>query len=524
MAVKSYQINVKDFGAKGDGVTDDSAAFKSALAYIINSVVTNPGAAAVGDSNKRGRIKLIIPEGCFVINSPEALMPSSYTTRTLGLTIEGYGSAVSQILYKNTVASKYLLYNNDAWLYLNIKGIEFISDNINNNFMYSLSNGGAQGYIFDNCLWSGSWNHVIRLEGSNTNSEMSWNNCRWTGTINKGVYVPPSNSSDQFLNYNFYACNFEVSSGDFLHFEKGGSINVWGGSFIHIGTGTGTFFKLLGNTHAYGTQRFICIGGRFEHRSSNSKLVECEWNDGAVSFINCDTSTQAFAVSSYNNSKFTSTNSKMPVIKFDNCSLMGKHEYSYAVSSWAHPHNVIYENCEFSQANTAAEFITYTNVPGFNWGGTPTIQFRNCRSQNNTNITAYFDCTLGIEDASRGTLQTRIASIRTPSGEFPISGAAEDFWLPMNSVITRIRLYRKPGMGASTATAWKYDIKTSETTPTILATVGGNGVSQLKDGFSDQFETFFVCNADDKRHLILQSNSSVDHSTDQVMCLIEYIN
>lgn len=512
-------MNVKYYGAKGDGVTDDSDAFIKCLAAIENAIVANPAQKVVGDANRRGRMIMEVPEGCYVITKPEALMRSSYTMRTVGFEIKGSSRGITQIYYKNTAVNRYLLYNNDAWLHVTFRDIEFTSNNSNNNFMRSTSSGGSQNYTFERCTWDGSWNYVLHLTGLDNNSEISWYHCNYYGTIKKGVYVPAVNGSDQFLNYNFFACNFEVGEGDFLHFEKGGNISVWGGSMIHSGANGGTFFRLYGNAHSYGVQRFLCIGTRFELRNVNSNLIDCVWNEGAVSFINCDMSSSTYLVPATNiNSSFTSSNQKMPSIKFDNCMLMGKHEYIYNVNSWNFPHNVTYQNCEFTQAMSAADFIKFTGI-STNVGGQPVIKFNNCRSLNANAANLFFDSDLGFKSSNRTQLTRKVVSIKDPSGNFPRAGGAETFNLPLGAVVLSIRLLSLAGSVTSRAPA-DYKVQTTESTPTVLASVIS---TPARNGFNLNKDVFFVCDTAQKSQLKLIAGAAVDQFNGNAYCLIEYI-
>jgi hypothetical protein len=514
-------MDVKFFGAKGDGVTDDSDAFIRAIAALEAAVVVNPAQAALaGDSNRRGRMTLIIPEGCYVITKPEALMRGSYSTRTVGFTVLGAGRSLTQIYYKNSQVNRYLLSNNDAWLSVIFSNIEFTSNNVNNNFMLSNSRGGAQNYLFEKCSWNGSWNYLFHLIGTNNNSEMTWFHCNFNQLIKKVIYVPTTNGSDQFVNYNFLACNYEVSEGDYLHFEKGGNINIWGGSVIHFGANAGTFFRLYGNSHNYGTQRFQCSGVRFEHRNTNSKLIDCKWNDGAVSFIGCDMSTSAFMVpATAVNSTFTSANQKMPSIKFDNCMLMGKHEYIYNVNSWNFPHNVIYENCEFVQVLNAVDFIKYTSISG-NIGGQPQIKFSNCRGQNANATTVFFDTDLGGKNVNRAQLTKKVISIKDANGNLPRAGGSETFLLPPGALILNVK-FLSPAGAVSSGAAADYRVQTSEPTPTVIASVN---VTPARNGFNVSRDVLFQCNTEQRRQLKLVAGANVDQLNNNAYCLIEYVS
>lgn len=515
--------NIRDFGADPTGRKDSTEAFVRALKWVESSATSNPAASAVGDANRRGRAKLYLPEGSYYIAKPEALMRRSYTARTLGLVIQGAGRGLTQIVYGNDSPHQYLLYNDDAWLFVTIADIEFISANPVNNFMYSYSEGGAQNYTFERCLWTGAWNEIFRLEGTNTNSEMTWYHCGISGRVGKAVYVPAAGGSDQFLNYNFFACQFEVSEGDYLVFEKGGNINVWGGSLIHRDKSAGgTFFKLLNGSHSGGVQRFLCIGARFEHRSPDSKLIECEWNDGTVSFISCDMSSQAFRLQPAVNAVFRSKNEKMPNIKFQECALMGQHAYSFLNTSWKFPHNVVYENCEFAQGMTAADFIIYLNEDGTNRqnvGGQPLVVFRHCRSLAGTDETAFFDSDQGYRRNNRAQLTKKLISIKGPNGAFPAKGGAETFRLPPGAIVLGVNFLCRTGAFAGTGSV-DYWIETSEAVPTRIASVRAASPIQ---GFNQRVDTFFECDTDARSRLKLRAGADVAEPNPAALCLLEYI-
>ncbi len=515
--------NVKDFGADPTGRKDSSDAFIRAIQWAENAAAANPAASEVDDDNRRGRARLYLPEGSYLIAKPEALMRKSYKARTLGLTIQGAGRGVTQIVYRNKAKGQYLLYNDDAWMFLGISDIEFVSASADNNFMFSYSEGGAQNYTFERCLWTGTWNEIFHLEGTNTNSEMTWYHCGFTGHVNKAVYVPGKEGSDQFLNYNFFACQFEVSQGDYLVFERGGNINVWGGSLIHRDdTRGGTFFRLLNGSHSGGVQRFLCIGARFEHRNANSRLIECEWNDGTISFISCDMSSQAYRLKPGVNAVFRSVNQKMPSIKFQECALMGQHAYQYLNSSWKSPHNVVYEGCEFAQGEAAEDFIVYRDDDASNHGnagGQPLVVFRNCRSIGATNETAFFDTDYGFRRNNRAQLTKKLISIKGATGMFPARGGEEVFRLPSGSIILNVKFMCSVGAftGSGSVDYW---LETSESVPTRIASIQAFSAVQ---GFRQSTDTFFECDSEARCRLKLRAGMGVNDPNPAAHCLIEYI-
>lgn len=516
-----WSFNPKNYGAVGNGTTNDSAAFVAMYAAVIARVVNNQNAGVIGDTNRRGRVIIDIPPGNYRISSPEALIPSTYTTRTLGLTIRGEAAGVTQITYDNATAGKYLVYNNDAWLFLRMENIEFTSTNVNNNFMLSYSTGGAQNYRFSDCMWNGLWNRIFDLQGNNNNSEFAWYTCNFNGTV-KTVLFTDENGSDQFLNYNFYACNYEVSEGSFIDMQTGGNIALYGGSFIHYGENAGTFFKLYGESHAYGVQRFLCVGVRFEHRNTNSILIDTEWPFGSIQFINCDNSGSIHFVPSYVNAIFYADNASGAAVKFDGCVLMGQHQYWYGNDAWKHPNIATYDNCELMQESTAETFVNY-RTSGGNDGAKPVVRFRACRFVGGTELDGLVDKSVGALASNRGELSLRYVSIKTAQGRLPSANGTETFILPPGAIIVGAYLYWRNGASTSGSTTWNFTLRTSETTPTVIVTAASTGTTLLRDGFNVENERFFVCDTLQKRTLVLAANTGVDQNTPDAHCIVKFL-
>ena len=87
----SLLISVKQFGAVGDGVTDDTAAFVAARNAWKAAIRTNP--APSSDGNKLGGYPAIcVPPGSYLIKTAGAMLDSSFTTRTVGMKWMGTGA------------------------------------------------------------------------------------------------------------------------------------------------------------------------------------------------------------------------------------------------------------------------------------------------------------------------------------------------------------------------------------------------------------------------------------------------
>jgi|GEM_PF-1059301 len=514
-------LNVVDYGADPTGAKDSSDAFRRAMRDIARAVRANPAAAAVGDANRRGRARLYVPEGCYVVAEPESLLSRDAAGRALGLVIQGAGRGLTQIYYRNSRPGRYLMYNRDSWMGMTVADIEFVSDQPVNNFLYSYSEGGAQNATFERCMWTGKWNDVFRLEGTNNNSEMTWYHCNFNGSFRTGVYVPAAEGSDQFLNYNFFACQFEAAEGDYLVFEKGGNINVWGGSLIHYGEHKGgTFFRLLGGSHAMGVQRFLCAGARFEHRNADSRLIECEWNDGTVTFLSCDMSSQAFRLEPFVNAVFRSINEKMPAVAFIGCLLMGRHEYRYLVDSWRAQHQIVYENCEFAHALGADDFIVYTPESRDDQaGGRPPVVFRHCRSLSGGAETSFFDSDYGARFGSRALLTPKLLSVKDPRGSLPAAGEAETFRLPLGAVVLNVKFWCAPGAAHAEGAA-DYWIETDEPQPRRLASVFA---ARAADGFEADVNLIFECDDPARTAFRLRAGPNTAYPNRAACCLIQYI-
>jgi hypothetical protein len=157
---------------------------------------------------------------------------------------------------------------------------------------------------------------------------------------------------------------------------------------MHTTEAGGTFFRLLGAQHAAGVMRFHCQGVRFEHVKGNSRLIECEWASGSVRFSSCDMSSQAFQYDhEHVTAVFSSNNTSMPIIHFEDCMILGQHQYNYMIGSYAFKPLISYNHCEiFSGANPQKFIVVNNKDNNFNNGGTPPIQFSNCRGADSHEI------------------------------------------------------------------------------------------------------------------------------------------
>lgn len=505
--------------------TTDFSNWTDLSTYLRDNRLINPNPA-----HDKGKVKIILPPGNFYVTDINVL--SNFTKRTSGFMFSGSGRDITTINFLPSQMNQYLFKNNDAVLQIHFEDITFVGNlSLNTNFMLSTSYGGAQNYTFNRCNFK-DFNKVIDLQGANNNSEFTFNHCGFYGTIKDGVLfvgdVGTSSASDQFLNYNFFACQFEVEAGNFINMKYGGNINVYGGSFIHIEYDNsnpkgGTFFNLRTNSHSYGVCRLLVVGTRFELRNRNSKLINCEWENGNIEFLNCDMDSYSQNPNSVNweTAKFLGQNS-FPSIKFDNCSLLGKHHYRYNTEGAKYFNSIVYESCSHSLLSSIEDMYVYSTNPEtnfYNYGARPVIKTRDFKV--NASKAAIFDANLNGEIHGRAILDKKILSIKNSQGSLPNRNGVEVVKLPPNAIITKVMLYC-PSNVVTSGYNTKFTLSTNETVPTILADTSPLN-SKYSDGFNVQNNLWLVCDTDEKRTLILKDNNNVDQITDKGLCLIEYI-
>lgn len=558
MTIKTRVVNVRDFGAKGDYVrpqsdpevlgtgTDDSLAFKAAIQFILNNTFRSSHWG-----HPTSYYSLYIPAGQYYITQPESLIPSTYTTPTMsGLKIygDGAGAGTTEIIYNPPTAGTALMSDNNGFSFMTVENISFTSvgdlgggfPTLNNTFLKSYSNGEAQHITFRNCFWGGGWKYLWHIVGTDTDSEWSWYNCGVSGGVESAFYIPPNDAglsvttrgSDQFVNYNFFGCNFEVNRGNYIRADAGGSINLWGGSIINTsGTGGGdgttnnTVFK-LGLARAStndGAYRLLVQGVRFEMRgATNNKIIECDWPFGVVTFISCDMAVHNWiaAEATHNTGIFNFKSDGGPVVQFISCLMEGRHEYKYNNQNWQKRSKVLYQGCQFPNYNMAEDFIVMTALDANSEGSAPMIEFNNCRGGNSKYFT---DQSLNWHLSAYGEPQRRILKLSNANNEWPLASGPLEVYLPKNSLITAIRAYTPAGETASTTTGWHHFVKTSEGSPTTLADI--TPISDNPSLGHNQLVSLsppFFCNTDAKRHLTFAGNANVN-TTPTGYLLIEYI-
>jgi hypothetical protein len=396
-------INIKWFGARGDGESDDTQAFVRARDYLKRCSRRN--FARQADANRLGLGRLYMPPGSYVIRSPEAWFDRSYTLRTLGLTFAGAGPETTQILYRPQRSGP-LIANNDAVLMLRFTGFSVHSEVPEATFYEAVSRGGAQDVKIDHVNFSGKWRFGFHLSGDNCNSEFRWTNVVISGSWQRFLELA---GNDQLLNYWFDGVKFWADSGVFVRANQGGHIKLVNCDISGWGPKTPQFlFELLGDTHARGVCHFSCTSSRFELKTDHSGVIRSQWPHGVVEFIGCDFGSQAdWRSPDAVTAKFELPRSGGPVIRWQDCTLIGRHLYSSEANSSGVPTQIIYESCTHPQHARPDQFLLPAAVTDAREAALPHIVLRHCRSEIGTFGLKAGDSDLTINqlwDADLGTL------------------------------------------------------------------------------------------------------------------------
>lgn len=290
----SGRYSVRDFGAKGDGVTDDTIAVKSALAFI---------------ANQKGGI-LFFPPGDYLVGSLPDYKPIGLPS---GVTIEGIsgivsGSPTNYLSEKNptslnaknptriTLAGKKraLFRIGECTQNVIIKNIELFAQS--NDETYGIEATGvvvsSNDFTFENISFN-SFYRGIYAHGLPQNN-LGWQfdfikvkNCRFTYNRDAGIYTNILNSEWKIEGCSFVNPKRQAGqNADSMHFERNGMVMItdtFGGGFV--GANGGTFISVLDSSN-------ITVIGSQTEQMTNSFYYNEEKIQGAgdysypITFIN----------------------------------------------------------------------------------------------------------------------------------------------------------------------------------------------------------------------------------------------
>jgi hypothetical protein len=253
--VKQTVFNVMDYGATGNGATDDHAAFNSAISA----------------ANSAGGGIVYAPAGTYVINSPITPM------NDVVIRGAGQGSAVL-----NNTQSTYQLFRHIGYsaglTNFELHDLQCTAPSGGAPFWYS--DGGLSNILFENCTFDGLTGGDDMLGSGMVYSRVkncTFQNGNGQGTANTGA------SYCEYVNNSFYSVGNPVSlEGSSYHNLIDGNTSYYCGYFKAgnpVTTDTSYFNIITNNRSYYATSGGIEVGQGIANTVADNIIVRAQ-NDG----------------------------------------------------------------------------------------------------------------------------------------------------------------------------------------------------------------------------------------------------
>ena len=235
-ASTSGTYNIKDFGAVGDGKTDDTIAFKSAMAFL---------------ASRNGGV-LIVPEGDFVITQTVAL-PS-------GITVEGISNITTLAPTNNVIKqnpSRIKLRGENKAMFrigecsenINFRNLELFgeTDNGTSGIEAVGAFASSQNFHFERVVFQGFnrgfYAHGLPVTGFQWQFDyIKFDHCRFVYNRDAGIYSDVINSDWNIVSSMFLIPKkTQTANANAMHFEHAGAILIqqtFGGGFLSSIGGT----------------------------------------------------------------------------------------------------------------------------------------------------------------------------------------------------------------------------------------------------------------------------------------------
>lgn len=276
-------INVKSFGAIGDGVVDDTIAFEQAIDKAL-SLATGIGWKSVP--------KIFIPRGTYLIT--RALIADE-KYKGCKFIFEGEGRTNTYIMVGE--GCSVLFPNDDIFGFTDFSNMSFAGADNTQTFMRNLSGRTnlAQSVRFFNCGFS-KFHTVMELgvaTGADVGkmaSETTFSECKITSCGNADnpceMFVL---NNPQSVNTRFIATDIESFVGVLFKYLQGTSVCIYQGSIIAMsGSEIVNGLDLSGSTSGAGNQPSLTVyGARFELRGDVKLINHTAKGKLVLSFNEC---------------------------------------------------------------------------------------------------------------------------------------------------------------------------------------------------------------------------------------------
>lgn len=213
-------VSVKDFGAVGDGVTDDTAAFNAALTYLSANRI-----------NGRGLGKIRVPRGRYLCNGTITIASA------LSLIFEGDGVEASEIIRTSDTGD---LFSFAPYIYLEFAdlGISHVTSSNRSTWTtncFALSGNGGGRELCLRRVQTKNFNRVVSFsysgnEDTNYFEGCSFNNCKtfMYGRNGQGVV----NKAVQCSWFGYIDRVFDISGYGYFHIDTANVVQS--GSFLYL--------------------------------------------------------------------------------------------------------------------------------------------------------------------------------------------------------------------------------------------------------------------------------------------------
>jgi len=233
-------LTVKDFGATGNGTTDDTSAIQAAF----NTLYGSPGSPQ-GETGSTLTSKVLrFPAGDYKISQPLTL------NRSYGATLIGAGSNQTRLFWSGAEVEgsqdydgatpvgppiSALIEAKDSW-HQHIEGMTLDAGGVQDVALRLMRFGnspnhqsGSDGYYRDVCFTNATSNNIL-AGGEALASERLYESCSFTNCPGNGIFLSHANA----LNHSFYNCYFANNGGGYKQFV--GGCGVFSGCRFHNNT------------------------------------------------------------------------------------------------------------------------------------------------------------------------------------------------------------------------------------------------------------------------------------------------